>query len=260
MTDEQSGWGKLLEGTLDIVTKYKLLDKLVERFFSEKAVVLLCGTSGVGKSQFIASLQDGVATPIPTTNRTRGWRKVKVTKEGRKLELLDTPGQVGEGALRRKAHLEALKAKRFGIINVVANGYHEGTASETSAIWLGEDGYDVRQEFLAINRQLEIENLAEWSVELLDAKWLVTLVNKADLWWKPHTYENVLRQYSNEGAYGEALNPWQGKHVVLPYASTSKPFYDRVPMSGFFGDAQRLACQVGALESLNELIDRGAAK
>ncbi len=260
MAEEESGWGKLIDGTVEIVTKYKLLEKLAGLFFSDNAVVLLCGTSGVGKSQFILSLQDGVVTPIPATDRTRGWRRTKLTKEGRKLELLDTPGQVGEAAIRRKAHLEALKAKRFGIVNVVANGYHEGTAPENRAIQVGSGSYEARQNFLASNRQLEIDNLAEWSVELLDAKWLVTLVNKADLWWHPETYEGVLEHYSGKGPYGIALNSWQGKHVVLPYASTSKPFYDRVPMSGHFGDAQRLGCQVGAFKALTALIEQAKAR
>jgi hypothetical protein len=261
MGNDESGWAKLIEGTIDVVTKYKLLEKLAALFFRDNAVVLLCGTSGVGKSQFVLSLQDGVASPIPTTDRTRGWRRAKLTKEGRKFELLDTPGQVGEAAIRRQAHLEALKAKRFGIINVVANGYHEGTAPESHAIKLASNGYEVNPDFLAKNRQLEIDSLAEWSVELAEAKWLVTLVNKADLWWHPETLERVLEHYkSSSSPYGAALNHWQRKHVVLPYASTSKPYYDRVPMSGHFGDAQRLGCQVGAFRSLTELIEQAKAK
>ena len=260
MADEESGWGKVLDGTIDIVTKYKLLQKLAALFFNDKSVVLLCGTSGVGKSQFILSLHDAVAPPIPATERTRGWRRVKVTKDKRKLELLDTPGQVGEGPIRRKAHLEALKAKRFGIVNVVANGYHEGTAAESKAIVQANGDYQARPEFLASNRELEIENISEWSIDLLDAKWLITLVNKADLWWHPDTYETVLNHYSGDGLYGKELKSWQGKHVVLPYASTSKPFYDRVAMSGHFGDARRLECQVNAFRSLTSLIEQGKAR
>ena len=212
MADEEAGFEKVLTGTIDIVTKYKLLQKLAGLFFNDKSVVLLCGTSGVGKSQFILSLQDAMATPIATTARTRGWRRVKVTKDKRKLELLDTPGQVGEGPIRRKAHLEALKAKCFGIVNVVANGYHEGTATESKALVLAGTEYQARTEFLASNRELEIENLSEWSIDLLDAKWLITLVNKADLWWHPDNYETVLNHYGGDGDYGKELKSWRGKH------------------------------------------------
>jgi hypothetical protein len=260
MADEESGWGKIIDGTADVVTRYKLLEKLAHFFVNGREVVLLCGTSGAGKSQFIRSFQDGVSTPIPTTERTRGWRRAKVTKDKRRFELLDTPGQIGEGPIRRKAHLEALKAKRFGIINVVANGYHEGTASEGSAIAHTGSEYQVRPEFLAQNLEVEIENLAEWSVELMDAKWLITLVNKADLWWHPDTRESVLNHYSGNGAYGKILKSWQGKHIVLPYASTSKTFYDRVAMSGYFGDAQRLQCQVTAFQTLTSLIEQSKKK
>ena len=35
MADEESGWGKVLDGTIDIVTKYKLLQKLAALFFNE---------------------------------------------------------------------------------------------------------------------------------------------------------------------------------------------------------------------------------
>lgn len=260
MADDESGWGKIIDGTVDVVTKYKLLEKLAEFFSNDREVVLLCGTSGVGKSQFVLSLQDGMASPIPTTERTRGWRRAKVTQNKRKFELLDTPGQVGEGPIRRKAHLEVLKARRFGIINVVANGYHEGTASEGSAIVRTGSEYQVRPEFLERSLEVEIGNLAEWSIDLLDAKWLITLVNKADLWWHPDTYESVLNHYSGDGGYGRELKSWQGKHVVLPYASTSKPFYDRVAMRGYFGDAQRLQCQVGAFQALTSFIEQSKKK
>lgn len=260
MADDESGWSKIIDGTVDVVTKYKLLEKLAGFFVNGREVVLLCGTSGVGKSQFVLSMQDAAAPPISAADRTRGWRRAKVTKDKRKLELLDTPGQVGEGAIRRKAHLQALKAKRFGIINVVANGYHEGTASERSAIVQVNGEYQVRPEFRKKNLELETQSLAEWYIEMLGAQWLITLVNKADLWWHPDTYESVLNYYSGEGAYGKKLESWQGKHIVLPYASTSKPFYERVAMSGYFGDAQRLQCQVGAFQALTAFIEQSKTK
>ena len=260
MAEDESGWGKLIDEAVNVATKYKLLQKLAGLFLNEKSVVLLCGTSGVGKSQFIRSLQEPVAAPIAAADRTRGWHKVKVTKDKRKLELLDTPGQIGEGALRRKAHLEALRAKHFGIINVVANGFHEGTATEPDAIVRVGDAYRAKDKFLTDSRKLEVQNLTEWSRDLQDARWLITLVNKADLWWQPDTCESVLKYYSSTGPYGMRLKSWEGKHVVLPYASTSKPFYDRVPMSGHFGDARRLECQVNALRSLASLIAQGKSK
>jgi len=259
MVDDESGWGKLIDGAVDVFTKYQLLKRLADLLFDDRAVVLLCGTSGVGKSQFVRSLQEPVAAPIATTDRTRGWKRVKLTKEKRKLELLDTPGQIDEGAIRRKAHLEALKAKRFGIVNVVANGYHEGIAPQGEAVHSVAGEYVASSDFLRRSKQLEIDSASEWSIDLLDAKWLVTLVNKADLWWHPDTYGGVLSHYSVDGPYGNQLTPWRGKHVVLPYASTSKPFYGRVSMSGYFGDAEKLECQIGAFRALSELIEQAKA-
>ena len=256
MSEESSGWEKLIDGVVDVVTKYKLIERLVQRLTNEKVVILLCGSSGVGKSQFIESLQMPVAKPIDRETRTRTWRRAKITHQRKSLELLDTPGQAGDSRLRAQARIEALKAGRFGIINVVAYGYHEGVAAQDDAIERTKTGYRAKPSFLNRARELELASLDEWRTELSDAQWLITLVNKADLWWHPDSYDRVLQEYASTGPYAHKLENWQNKHVVLPYAATTKPFFGHVPMSGLLGDDRRLMAQASALNELNTLIGR----
>ncbi len=257
MADEASGWEKLLDGVVDIATKYRLLERLLQTLTREKAVILLCGSSGVGKSQFIESLQSPTALPISRDSRTRAWSRVKVTKDKKRLELLDTPGQAAESGMRRQARIEALKGGRFGIVNVVAYGYHEGVSPEGDAVEKLASGEQIaRQDFLRRSREIEVSALDEWRVELNDAKWLVTLVNKADLWWHPDSYEKVLQEYASSGEYAKKLEHWQGRHVVVPYAATTKPFYGVVPMTGLLGDDRRLLTQANAVKEILTLVGR----
>lgn len=256
VAEDASGWEKLIDGVVDVFTKYRLIERLIQRLTNEKAVILLCGSSGVGKSQFVASLQEPTAKPIEREARTRTWRRLKVSHEKKKLEILDTPGQAGDSRLRAQARIEAIKSGRFGIINVVSYGYHEGVDVQDDAVERTKSGYRAKPSFLTRARELEVTALDEWRNELIDAKWLITLVNKADLWWHPDTYEKVLQEYSTTGHYAKRLEHWQGKHIVLPYASTTKPFFGLVPMSGLLGDDRRLVAQANALNELNTLVGR----
>jgi len=254
MPEEESNAGKLFSIAADYIIKYKLLDKLRKFILNEKSVVLLCGSSGVGKSQFVESLQKPLSNSISAQHRTRGWHRVGISLGKRKFELLDTPGQIGDKPSRDAAHRAAYKEKRYGIINVVANGYHEGIASQAQALTIARKQVSVNPSFLQSSFELEISSLKEWTSTMIEPSWVITLVNKADLWWTPDNFESVVSQYRDAGPYSDCLSEWKSKHIVVPYSSVNKPFYDRVPMTGLFSDSVRLDYQIAFLRALESLV------
>jgi hypothetical protein len=244
---------EILDSVEEVSKTLKLLRQVMTALLRRKYTIVLCGTSGVGKSQFVKSMNERLARPIDTYDRTRKWIKIPADKHHEKLLFIDTPGQTGDTDQRAQAYLEAHRVKggRYGVINVVANGFHEGTASEDHCIKKLKGGFSVPSTFLKMSKQLEATAASEWAAELSDAKWLITLINKADLWWTPFNFEAVKSQYGTNSRYWNALGPsWQKKHAIIPYAATFKPFYDRVPMSGCYSDQQRIIDHRCALEAV----------
>jgi 50S ribosome-binding GTPase len=236
--------GKMIDGAdkvVNILEKLGVLDQ-VKRFFSRRDPhdILLVGASGTGKSSFRDHIF-GETTEISRYDRTTVImpRLGKLRKE--LINVIDTPGQNYDRAQRerRKAIFQAQQSKKLGIINVVSFGYHEGLAEVREAV---DDGA-ARQEFLAASREEEFNQLREWTPVLCGeggaAKWIITLVSKADLWWTPNKEQDVMLHYSS-GRYFERLgNAQRINHVVLPYCSIHKLFYGHAPMTGFYSDDLR---------------------
>ena len=79
-------------------------------------------------------------------------------------------------------------------------------------------------------------------VELSNLKWIITLVNKADIWWDKDLLE--IENYYENGEYGKIINKMNKplNHVVLPYCSTIEPFYG-IKTSGRFGMTAKINLQ-----------------
>ncbi len=93
--------------------------------------------------------------------------------------------------------------------------------------------------------------LNEWTPFLggLDSVgWLITVVTKADLWWKRR--DEVLPHYQT-GPYFRALGEAQSlKPVVLEYCSVFQKFYGQGAMSGDFQDSDRIRAKAQMIRSL----------
>ncbi|MFN0108923.1 MAG: hypothetical protein ACKVZH_08710 [Blastocatellia bacterium] len=110
----------------------------------------------------------------------------------------------------------------------------------------------VEKEFLEKRRQVEINALNEWTSMLCgregSAKYVLTLVSKADLWWSQH---DEVMAYYEEGKYFQELNEAKDMHhIVLPYCSVIQMFYDEMETSGRFQDSDRKSAKAHLIDTL----------
>jgi energy-coupling factor transporter ATP-binding protein EcfA2 len=209
------------EAALDLIDKARKqgwFDKLIDAL-RKKHRVLVLGATGTGKTVFLESLTEVVPKAIDMMNRT---------------EFVE------------KYHIRI--SRQPFIFIVVSYGYLESRAIEKPEIKINGK---VSEAFLKEQRQLEIDMLDEW-IPLLggaeSAGWLITVVTKADLWWRQR--DKVLTHYET-GPYYEALGEAQLlKPVVLPYCSIFQMFYEEVAMSGDFEDADRIQAKSQMIRTL----------
>jgi hypothetical protein len=147
-------------------------------------------------------------------------------------------------ALRRKEGIS-------GIINVVSYGYHEWRIEEREKP-TSPDG-SIKEEYLEKHRDIEIELLSEW-LPFFDSKnvsWLITVVNKADLWW--HEKDNVLKYY-NSGKYYETLGSAFTSPVTQEYCSVIHKFYGEGNLSGKFDNSDKVNAKTRLLKKIIDAI------
>ena len=244
--------GKIGELVVDRAAKQGWLDKLAD-VFRKKHKFLILGSSGTGKSNFIDSLRNLVPPTIHYLNRTQFPRKHAIRLSRQPFRFIDTPGQEVHEARRMREIRSALKSGVAGIINVVSYGYHEGPASKREVF----NRHSVKKSFLIERRDVEKALLGEWKILLGTpdiTKCLITLVNKADLWWDKS--ETVLKYY-NRGIYYQALGSAKSLNpVVLPYCSVVHRFYDIGAGSGNFDDSNRVELRAHFLSELLAAIGR----
>lgn len=222
------------------------LDKLAT-VWRKKHKILVLGSSGVGKTNFIESLTQMLPSAIDAMNRTEFCQKHSVKIAKTPFEFIDTPGQIPHKSRRLEAITQAITGCS-GVINVVSYGYHEGRTGKQNAIL---PNGKISTDFLQRGRTLELTSLQEWT-SLLGAAgtptWLMTVVTKADLWW--HLREEVLTHYQ-EGAYAKKLRDVQMmKPVVLEYCSVFHKFYREGALSGYFDEADRAQLKEHLLRQL----------
>jgi hypothetical protein len=222
----------------------------VATFFKKKQHVLVLGSTGTGKTNFLDSLgQLTMPEPIDHLARTGVALPVKLVVGGKPFAFVDTPGQFERR--RNEAIRDALRHERLGIINVVSYGYHEyatGSKEPTSP------KAAVREDFLRRHREIEIQHLSQWIDLVGDAgatRWLTTVVTKADLWWERR--DEVLDFYRT-GPYFEALSDFRsaGSHVAH-YCSVFHKFFSQGAMAGTFDEVDRVKAKANFLRLLIEV-------
>ena len=238
------------------------LRKQLRAFLRRKRTVLVLGASGSGKTQMIASLaaHAGLVDEVSRQlGRTTKDESIKVIVDATKFVFVDTPGQKEDPTHRAKAIDDALakagRKPKIRVINVVSHGWNEAMTPSSHVLVAG--GGAVRPDFLIEQREREITSVRRWADRLLDpakTKWMMTVVNKADLWWDDR--DAVLSHYSN-GDYDAVFKEYSARlvsHEVVPYCSILRQFYDEVSPSGRFGDPDRAAISV---EMMKRLVDAG---
>jgi len=208
--------------------------------------ILLFGSSGSGKSQFIESLNNSINTAL----RTHSTKTNKIPLANLPLKFIDTPGHDQYKFARREEIDKIIKSGVEGIINIVSYGYHETGEVDGNTVF-SEDG-KIKVKYLESNKTYEKRQLAEWLPRISpnqNVKWIINLVTKADVWWDDK--ENV-QLYYEKGDYGKEFDQYRKfmKVINLPYCSLVKPFFGEVNSSKFGEQEKRI------LKShlLNELI------
>ena len=229
------------------------IDRLKTMFRKKRRIVVL-GSTGAGKTQFIRSLSKQIPDLILNTDRTK-FNIAQTLDLANQLLLVidDTPGQAGHNVERSKAVREAM-LRGHGVINVVSYGYHEWDIAADQALTKADEP---RQNFLQSQRQVEIDQLAEWNGLLsagVENPWLITVATKADLWWEQRT---PVREHYESGPYFAGLGPAQAmRPAVCLYSSIYHRFYGTAPVSGYFDDAERLHLRANFFRVLFEAVGK----
>lgn len=212
----------LLKAIEDVVREWK------------KNTVLVLGFTGAGKT----SLLEYAFGAIPAGDETKQTQKVNlyILEIGDvKFKFADTPGHP---TLKEFLDLEldALIGGHYqGVINVVSYGYnqsrhHAGVLEQHNKYKPILSGRRVNPRYLNKERELELEYLENWASPLRKSgalKWIITVVNKADLW--SHQTEKVRDYYEGSGEYAKTMKRKLGRgipHDVCPMLSMETGFYD----------------------------------
>jgi 50S ribosome-binding GTPase len=229
---------------VQIAQKQGWLDRLWDLFRIKHPVIVL-GSTGTGKSNFIESLRSLVPKAIDSLNRTSEAQIKRVRLAGSIFDFVDTPGQGAHKSRRMSAVQQILNEEQFGVINVVSYGYHEYRTGRAEA--LTDDG-QVRPEWLRHHQEIEIVAAAEWA-PLMTARpaYSITLVTKADLWWPQR--DEVLAHYESGRYFATIRDAVIHGHTAIPYSSVNHLFYQS-STSGRFSDEDRADCQQVLLKEL----------
>lgn len=221
----------------------KDISKKVKFALKNKKKILILGCSGVGKTQFINSINDNDKTKqntkISIDDRTSTNYDVKLFMEDSAILLTDTPGEFFNDILRKTEITELFRNKGEGIINIVSYGYHEGPAENINEVFY--DKNKLKTEYVDKCLKKEIDQLNQWVhfMSITEIKWVITLVTKADVWWSDQ-WKSV-KKYYESGDYGNKISKLKEngiQHIILPYCSIIEPFYE-IKGSEEFGETKK---------------------
>src|SRR3712207_2411120 len=91
---EEAAAAKVAVAILQMAQKQGLLDKLVDAF-KKKHLIVVLGSTGTGKSNFIDSLRTLVPKAIDRMSRTQFATQHRLKLAGTIFDFVDTPGDVG---------------------------------------------------------------------------------------------------------------------------------------------------------------------
>ena len=188
---------------LSVTDKAKIWFK---KFFGRRIKIAIYGDSGVGKTQFLRTLT-GKNSYLVVRDRTRNTVRHKMTlRTGRKIMLIDISGHASNKASRDSVLNDITRGKIKGLINVVNYGYQDSELLQAAPDQVFKVGSsEVKPEFLKENRKREIQRTKEFVERIgpdVKMKWVITLINKADIW---HKDKKEVETYYKSGEYYTAI-------------------------------------------------------
>ena len=205
----------------------------VVNYYCRKPVnVIVYGVSGAGKTEFVRSLFEEPVSETPPS-RTRFFEKKRlILKDGRKVRFYDVPGHSSLRQQRTEVTNLISRKKIKGIINVTTYGYNEVDEADTSSVFKldTKDIPEIKNEYISLNRRRELEQIKEWAPFVTSSnkiKWVITIVNKADIW---ENEKSVVLEYYQNGDYYEQFTKTIERVCqtsVFPYCSIISPFANK---------------------------------
>lgn len=226
---------KAIEQIVEIAIKQGWVDRILAAISKQRRIVLL-GSSGVGKTNFLNSLRQFPPQAISYLNRTQ-YATTAPLKLKRRFALVDTPGDITYTHARLDAIRQNISRGKIGVINVVCYGYHEYGAGADIALTATNHP---RSAYLERHREIEIQMLKE-ILPLIGSRetceFFITLVTKADLWW---SQRDAVIPYYTLGSYATELQKFDlPSTITLDYSSVIHRFYGRGSVSGSFDEELR---------------------
>lgn len=238
--------GEIALKTLSRVSK----SKYYFNYFKPALRIAVLGESGGGKSSFLSMLLGKEYE----NDSTRYNKTIHITlPNGRRIVFTDCPGQKSYRQERQKIKEKILAGKYHAIINVVCYGYNETSSSKIKMFDSGTS--NVKESYLSENRKRELNQLTEWIDDInirSKLKWVLTVINKADVWAENH--DDVIEYYQN-GEYGKVMNQINPvcQHHILPYCSIISPFGGE-PMVLRISEKNKRALHESLLANLQDFI------
>lgn len=173
------------------------------------------------------------------------------------MQFSDTSGHRTVNGGRKKLLNLMTNNKVVGVINIVNYGYQytEELAEDWNRVFK-VGAKEVKQSFLKENRKREIQRTEELleriSPDLKKIKWIITVINKADVWYDDK--EEVIKYYT-EGDYGEIIKKLSHKVDIYtaPFCSVIAPFANR-PMQLVYSERDKKIMFDTFCEHLNSII------
>lgn len=239
-----------LDMAKDMKDDFPKIVKFFNRNFRKNIRVLVVGESGTGKSQFLSTIH-GKKEFVTESTMVSYSSKLELPN-GRIVEFIDTPGQQSLMS-ERKHSINAINRKNYvGVINLVCYGYQATEDTNPSVVFQGEQ---IKDSYLKENRAKELKQLEEWLPNIdaeSDIKWVLTVVNKADIWWEKQ--DEVLSYYKSDKYWGKIKDILRVSSAeVIPYCSVITPFCHK-PMKLVFGEQDKYALHCRLCDELSKLI------
>ena len=213
--------------------------------------VLIVGESGSGKSQFLLTIQG--KKEFSNDRTTLSQCSMLKLPNGRRVEFWDTPGHQTLKQERGRKLNEISRKKFDGIVNLVCFGYQSTNDIDHTMIY---QGGEIKESFLKDNREKELKQIKEWTDRIdgeSGVKWVLTIINKADVWWEQK--EKVIEYYQEGSEYHEELKTLSKMMSIdiVPYCSVISPLFGR-PMTLVFGEKEKHLLHLQLCHHLSNLI------
>jgi ABC-type dipeptide/oligopeptide/nickel transport system ATPase component len=229
------------------------LRQAILRQLTRRKEIYLFGTSGSGKSQFINSMQNSIDIP----EKTMHTKSIDIDLKNFFIRFKDTPGH-DNAPDRKKAYQNIIKNNAEGIIHFVTYGYDERNDADKS-VALDHFG-NINEAFLASNRMQEIQRLREWSTIISEqneakkskgsVKWILLIVNKADVWWDK---KEIVEQHYSE--YVEELEKLGIQVRLYLYCGIIRSFF-KTKQSNRFGENDKTRLHDRLIKELLYLLNQ----